>query len=965
RAPQDARRPPRSRYRDRRLPRDARVDLGAARYHVPRHAFGRAPRARAPRHPEDLRLRIRLVRLGRRVRRAARHRRPARAAVGRSGSLRQRRYRAGDDVPARLRRPRQAVAQGARRRPSRETRSARAFSLSRRRARRDRAFRAQVRERRAPASHDVRQRLLGRLPPNDGSARAPAGRAGARGLPPCPDRHDRGADRRAHRRDAGAARRVQQRGLRAGDRHARDLPRFPRGGRRARSARPVCGSPRARHQALDDARALRALLSRRAARFRTRPREARRRALRRRARSRVRALRSGRGVPRRRARVAARRQPRAAPETALRPRALGGEYRHPHASAHGRRARRDRERTRAMAPELTVGLIVRDDPDGLVRSAASVLGQSWRGRTLLIIVDDGSSDETPDVAARLAARTGSVEMLRHERPAGFARARNRILDAARSRYVAWIDAGDVWHPRKLERQLRALEAARGASRVATCAAYSLAAGRASDETPQRSAHAAASPEIDLAPFSTLLGETAAFAAAGRLDESLHSLADEEFLRRMTAGGASLLLVEPETPLCALGARSERGAGVAGPADAPPTKRRPGARQRYAAFVRRAGATLLAANPLDPAHPAVVALVDLLTGSGRARLATFAPGLAALTAPAGPASPDADGPAPLTRIDRSVLTVVHACCAAGKLDRAEALLDAHRRRLGGRVHPRVIERLAAGHLAAGRAERAEAELVGALRRGIDDPALHLALADTYVRQGRWSEAIAHWERAPDTCRLDAGTGLATRIARAYREVGRPRDGWMLASRAAQRAPHDPALLHELDVCARRAADWPACLVCADTGASAGRVDAWGFLAGGNAPLTGRLASAPSAEIEIRLRVNGLPVAATRAAVVDDSIARFALNCAGLLDYLGDGDLLDVVAGDERVELPGGAASVMVHNGLPSRFAALERKLRQGYVFTKTGRLEAGHTEASKRAALELYLEVTEYLETETR
>lgn len=617
-----------------------------------------------------------------------------------------------------------------------------------------------------------------------------------------------------------------------------------------------------------------------------------------------------------------------------------------------------------MAPELTVGLVVRDDPDGLVRSAASVLGQSWRGRTLLIIVDDGSSDETPDVAARLAARTGSVEMLRHERPAGFARARNRILDAARSRYVAWIDAGDVWHPRKLERQLRALEAARGASRVATCAAYSLAAGRASDETPQRSAHAAASPEIDLAPFSTLLGETAAFAAAGRLDESLHGLADEEFLRRVTAGGANLLLVEPETPLCALGARSERGAGVAGPADAPPTKRRPGARQRYAAFVRRAGATLLAANPLDPAHPAVVALVDLLTGSGRARLATFAPGLAALTAPAGPASPDADGPAPLTRIDRSVLTVVHACCAAGKLDRAEALLDAHRRRLGGRVHPRVIERLAAVHLAAGRAERAEAELVGALRRGNDDPALHLALADTYVRQGRWSDAIAHWERAPDTCRLGAGTGLATRIARAYREVGRPRDGWTVASRAAQRAPHDPALLHELDVCARRAADWPACLVCADAGASTGRVDAWGFLAGGNAPLTGRLAPAPSAELEIRLRVNGLPVAATRAAVVDDSIARFALNCAGLLDYLGDGDLLDVVAGDERVELPGGAASVMVHNGLPSRFAALERKLRQGYVFTKTGRLEAGHTDASKRAALDLYLEVAEHLETET-
>lgn len=392
-------------------------------------------------------------------------------------------------------------------------------------------------------------------------------------------------------------------------------------------------------------------------------------------------------------------------------------------------------------------------------------------------------------------------------------------------------------------------------------------------------------------------------------------------------------------------------------------RHPPARRRLGALVRRAGAALLSADPLDPAHPAVVALVDVLSKLAGTRIAAVAPGLAARTRFDDAASPTADGP-PLTRLDRSVLTIAHACCAAGKLARAEALLEAHRRRVGGRMHPRLIERLAAVHLAAGRVEHAERELLGALRDGADAPVLHLALADTYVRQGRWSDAIVHFERVPDAARLDGGLGLAARIARAYREVGRPRDGWALASRAAALAPHDPELARELDICARRGADWPNCLVQADSGAIAGRIDAWGFLGGGNAPLVGHVAPGLPAGVEIQLRVNGLSVATTRAAAVDGAAPRFALCCAELVDYLGDGDLLDVVAGENRVEFPNGAASVRVQNGMSSRFDALEAKIRRGYVFTKNGRFVPGHTDASKRAALDFYLEVAEYLAART-
>ena len=57
------------------------------------------------------------------------------------------------------------------------------------------------------------------------------------------------------------------------------------------------------------------------------------------------------------------------------------------------------------------------------------------------------------------------------------------------------------------------------------------------------------------------------------------------------------------------------------------------------------------------------------------------------------------------------------------------------------------------------------------------------------------------------------------------------------------------------------------------------------------------------------------------------------------------------------LPEFGAAAIVDAGLPSRFGALEGKLRQGYVFTKFGRLRPGHTNESKREMLNFYEEVS--------
>ena len=69
----------------------------------------------------------------------------------------------------------------------------------------------------------------------------------------------------------------------------------------------------------------------------------------------------------------------------------------------------------------------------------------------VIIVDDGSTDDTPAVIEKLAAHP-QVRAFRQDN-AGPAAARNRAIDEARGEYVASLDSDDLWLPEKTEKQL--------------------------------------------------------------------------------------------------------------------------------------------------------------------------------------------------------------------------------------------------------------------------------------------------------------------------------------------------------------------------------------------------------------------------------------------------------------------------------------------------------------------------------
>lgn len=89
------------------------------------------------------------------------------------------------------------------------------------------------------------------------------------------------------------------------------------------------------------------------------------------------------------------------------------------------------------------------------KAIASVLAQTmdtWE----LIVVDDCSTDATYEKAEAVSRGDARIQVLRNEVNSGVSKTRNRGIDLARGRYIAFLDSDDVWHPNKLERQLERL-----------------------------------------------------------------------------------------------------------------------------------------------------------------------------------------------------------------------------------------------------------------------------------------------------------------------------------------------------------------------------------------------------------------------------------------------------------------------------------------------------------------------------
>jgi glycosyltransferase involved in cell wall biosynthesis len=103
--------------------------------------------------------------------------------------------------------------------------------------------------------------------------------------------------------------------------------------------------------------------------------------------------------------------------------------------------------TRTECPTVSVIIPTFQCAPYLQQCLDSVLGQTYpTDRIEIIVVDDGSTDETPQVAA---AYTGRIRYLRQPNR-GVSAARNAGIAAAEGHLLAFLDADDYWLPRRLE-----------------------------------------------------------------------------------------------------------------------------------------------------------------------------------------------------------------------------------------------------------------------------------------------------------------------------------------------------------------------------------------------------------------------------------------------------------------------------------------------------------------------------------
>lgn len=106
------------------------------------------------------------------------------------------------------------------------------------------------------------------------------------------------------------------------------------------------------------------------------------------------------------------------------------------------------------APLVSVIIPVYNRPDMLLEAVNSVLTQTWRPLEI-IVVDDGSTDETTGQSDRLAETYPEVKVIHQENAgAGAAREAGRLV--ARGEYIQYLDSDDLLLPDKLEHQIAAL-----------------------------------------------------------------------------------------------------------------------------------------------------------------------------------------------------------------------------------------------------------------------------------------------------------------------------------------------------------------------------------------------------------------------------------------------------------------------------------------------------------------------------
>lgn len=92
----------------------------------------------------------------------------------------------------------------------------------------------------------------------------------------------------------------------------------------------------------------------------------------------------------------------------------------------------------------------------IAASIKSVIKQTFSDWELMIC-DDGSSDESLNIAYFYSSADSRIRVLKNKNNKGAAGARNTCLSEASGRYIAFLDSDDLWNEQKLELQIKFMQ----------------------------------------------------------------------------------------------------------------------------------------------------------------------------------------------------------------------------------------------------------------------------------------------------------------------------------------------------------------------------------------------------------------------------------------------------------------------------------------------------------------------------
>lgn len=88
-----------------------------------------------------------------------------------------------------------------------------------------------------------------------------------------------------------------------------------------------------------------------------------------------------------------------------------------------------------------------------IESVQNQTYQNWE----MILVDDASTDETVKIISDFADKDNRIKLFKLSKNSGNGFARNEALEKATGKYIAYLDADDLWSSTKLEKQIQFLK----------------------------------------------------------------------------------------------------------------------------------------------------------------------------------------------------------------------------------------------------------------------------------------------------------------------------------------------------------------------------------------------------------------------------------------------------------------------------------------------------------------------------